>query len=78
MAKTTNTRYLYVVAMKEERHYFTSLAAIYEVFTPEQVGCSLAHLWNIKVSDGRVYVSSSGQCRIWRDKVVSKAQTKSR
>ena len=29
--------------------YFGSLAAIYEVFTPEQVGCKLETLWNAKI-----------------------------
>jgi hypothetical protein len=26
--------------------YFGSLAAIYELFTPEQIGCKLVTLWN--------------------------------
>lgn len=29
--------------------YFGSLAAIYEVFTPEQIGCKLETLWNSKI-----------------------------
>lgn len=35
--------------------YFSSLAAIYEQFAPEQVGCKVARLWNIGVSDGVPY-----------------------
>ena len=27
--------------------YFTSLSAIYEKFTPEQVGCKVSRLWNL-------------------------------
>ena len=29
--------------------YFGSLAAIYEVFTPEQIGCKLETLWAAKI-----------------------------
>lgn len=29
--------------------YFGSLAAIYELFTPEQVGCKLETLWSAKI-----------------------------
>lgn len=35
--------------------FFTSLAAIYDLFTPEQVGCRLAALWALGVSRGAVY-----------------------
>ena len=30
--------------------YFTSLSAIYEKFTPEQVGCKVSRLWNLKIT----------------------------
>lgn len=30
-------------------HYFGSLAAIYEVFTPEQIGCKLEALWSSNI-----------------------------
>ena len=29
--------------------YFGSLAAIYEVFSPEQIGCKLETLWSAKI-----------------------------
>lgn len=35
--------------------FFHSLAAIFEVFTPEQVGCKVTRLWNIGVSQGNTY-----------------------
>ena len=37
--------------------YFTSLAAIYQHFTKEQIGCSVNRLWNLKLSDGNTYDS---------------------
>lgn len=35
--------------------YFSSLAAIYDVFTPEQIGCKVNHLWNTKVAADRPF-----------------------
>lgn len=32
--------------------YFGSLAAIYELFTPEQIGCKLETLWNDSLGYG--------------------------
>lgn len=31
-------------------HYFGSLAAIYDVFTPEQIGCKLEALWSYGIT----------------------------
>lgn len=36
-------------------YYFSSLAAIYDVFTAKQVGCGAQHLYNCKVSEGNSY-----------------------
>ena len=56
--------YIYRVASKqppagaEDGHtefFFHSLAAIYDFFTAEQVGCQVTRLWNIGVSDGTAY-----------------------
>ena len=51
---------------------FSSLAAIYEVFSVEQIGCSLGHLYNLKVPDSSTYAGK--RCIIKRDKVLSKRQ----
>lgn len=55
--------YIYRVAFKEppladdERKdfFFHSVAAIYEVFAPEQIGCKVTRLWNLGVSQGNAY-----------------------
>ena len=39
----------------ERDFFFTSLSAIYERFSPEQIGCKVSRLWNIGVSDGTAY-----------------------
>ena len=35
--------------------FFHSLSAIYEAFTPAQIGCRVERLWNIRVSQGETY-----------------------
>ena len=52
--------------------FFTSLAAIYEVFTPKQVGCKVSRLYNIGVPDGKPY--NGELCQIMRETILSKAQ----
>lgn len=54
--------------------FFTSLEAIYTVFTAEQVGCCVSRLWNLKVSDGVPYYS--GRCEITREPLIRKPQMK--
>lgn len=51
---------------------FSSLAAIFEVFSVEQIGCSLGNLYNLKVPDGCAYAGK--RCIIKREKVFSKRQ----
>ncbi len=42
-------------AQEEAEFYFTSLSAIYDRFTPEQVGCRVERLYSVGVSRGIVY-----------------------
>jgi len=51
--------------------FFGSLAAIYEVFTPEQIGCKVEHLWNFGVMFDRPYMNK--QCVVSREQFVRKA-----
>lgn len=37
----------------KKEHYFGSLAAIYEVFTPQQIGCKLEALWGAGIEEGK-------------------------
>ena len=55
--------------------FFTSLSAIYEEFTPDQVGCKVTRLWNIGVSGGIPY--EGAKCKITREPLRSKSQNKS-
>ncbi|WP_373260947.1 hypothetical protein [Phocaeicola vulgatus] len=78
MAKEKNT--IYRVRFKEpplnndERteFFFTSLAAIYDVFTAEQIGCKVNRLYNVGVPDGNPY--NGKRCQISQEDIHSKAQ----
>lgn len=50
--------------------YFGSLAAIYDVFTPEQVGSKIENLWNKNLSDGGSW--SGSKCSVSRCTLIRK------
>lgn len=54
-------------------YYFTSLAAIYETFTAQQIGCGVQHLYNLGMSDGNTY--EGRRAAITRETLASKMQT---
>lgn len=79
-----SNRYVYVVLFlgaapfpdrpRTKYFLFSSLAAIFEVFSPEQIGCGLRHLYNLKVPDGSAFVGK--RCIIKREMVFAKRQRK--
>ncbi len=44
-------------------YYFSSLAAIYELFPPSAIGCQLASLWNYGIAENRPYNNSARLAR---------------
>jgi hypothetical protein len=56
----------------KKSYYFSSLAAIYTVFSVEDIGCGVGHLWNVKVSSGVPYEGK--KCRISKEPVINKKQ----
>lgn len=50
--------------------FFSSLAAIFDLFSPEQVGCGLGNLYNLQIADGSVYCGK--RCIIKRERVRAK------
>lgn len=51
--------------------YFGSLAAIYDVFSPEQIGCKIENLWNKNLSSGGSWSGSRAtvtRCEMIRKK----------
>lgn len=55
-------------------YYFGSLSAIYDVFTPDQVGCKVSRLWNVGITQERPYTGK--KCRISVEEVTQKQRTK--
>lgn len=51
--------------------YFGSLAAIYELFTPEDIGCKLESLWNASLDYGDYKITK--RCVIYKEKLHRKA-----
>ena len=52
--------------------YFGSLTAIYEVFSPKQVGCRVETLWNADIDFGKPY--RNRLCEVSKEKLVRKPQ----
>lgn len=75
--------HIYRVAFKEPPidgddrtdFFYTSMSAIYDDFTPDQIGCRVSRLWNLGVGRGNVY--EGRRCRITQESVASKKQNKS-
>jgi hypothetical protein len=66
---------IYCVRFKEPvngeyNYHFGSIAAIYEVFTPEQIGCRIQNLWNYKLSASKPYKSQ--KCVIFKGELIRK------
>lgn len=63
------------VCMGDDRHYyFGSVAAIFDTFTPDELGVSLPTLWNYGLAPDRPYKNE--KCSIYRDNIHRKKQTK--
>lgn len=54
--------------------YFGSLAAVYEAFTPQQIGCKVENLWNSSIQADHPYMNKL--CIVTREVLMRKAQRK--
>lgn len=52
--------------------FFGSLSAIYQIFTPKQIGCKVTRLWNLGVSDGKPYTNRQGTVTVAREPLERK------
>jgi len=62
--------------MTKQDYYFGSIKAIYEVFTIKQIGIQASSLYNFKLDEIKNPVYENGICRIRKDYVISKSQSK--
>jgi|GEM_PF-2318255 len=51
-------------------YFFTSLAAIYELFSSEEVGCKVQHLWNLQICENKPYIGK--KCSIYKVTLYTK------
>jgi hypothetical protein len=69
--------YVYKVSLKEPidgkpDYIFGSLSAIYDTFTPYQIGCKVQRLWNIKITEDNPYIGR--KCTITKELLHRKKQ----
>jgi hypothetical protein len=77
----TAQKHIYRVSFKEQidgknDYFYSSLSAIFTNFTPEQIGCGVRRLWNIKVTEENPYIGR--KCTITREPLVRKKHGKDR
>lgn len=74
--------FIYRVAFSEpplsgderQEFFFYSLSAIYEMFSPEQIGCRVSRLWNLGIAQGNVY--QGRRCSIRKEPIIRKKRIK--
>ena len=76
---TTQTHYIYKVTFKEPingktDYFFGGLSAIFTKFAPEQVGCKVQRLWNVKITEDKPYVGK--KCTITKERLTRKSRDK--
>ena len=54
----------------DDNHYFGSIAAIFEQFTPERLGVSKSRLWSYGITPERPYKNKV--CTIYRGEICRK------
>jgi hypothetical protein len=62
--------------MQKQDYYFGSISAIYEVFDKKQIGIQASSLYNFKLNENDNPVYENKICRIRKDFVISKSQSK--
>jgi hypothetical protein len=72
--------HIYRVSFKEPindktDYFFGSLAAIYDAFTAQQIGCGVSRLWNVKITPEKPYFGR--RCTITKEPVSRKRQRRS-
>ena len=65
-----NGNTIYHVQIGNENHYFGSISAIFEMFTPLQIGVSKSRLWSYGIKPERPYKNKI--CTIHKGVIVRK------
>ena len=62
--------------IEKQDYYFGSISAIYEVFSIKQVGIQASSLYNYKLDENKNPVYENRRCKIRKDIIISKSQSK--
>ena len=62
--------------LKNKDFYFGSISAIYEVFSKNRIGIQASSLYNFKLDKDNNPVYENSTCRIRKDVLISKSQSK--
>lgn len=84
LTKSNRNEYVIKVTFNEPQErfdnarefFFGSLLAIYDWFTPAEIGCGVQTLYNAGISRGETY--SNRRCTITKSVIIRKAQKKQR
>ncbi|MCL1932836.1 MAG: hypothetical protein FWF53_03340 [Candidatus Azobacteroides sp.] len=71
----TAQKHIYRVSFKEPidgktDYFFGGLSAIFTTFAPEQVGCKVTRLWNVKITEDKPYIGK--KCTITKESLTRK------
>ena len=58
------------IPAEKNEYFFTSLAAIYDQFSKEDIGCQVSRLWNLKIAPDNPYRGL--KCVITKEPVARK------
>jgi hypothetical protein len=69
--------HIYRVSLKEPIDgktdwFYGSLSAIFTNFTPEEIGCGVRRLWNLKITEDNPYIGR--KCTISKEPLSRKKQ----
>ena len=70
-------QHIYRVSFKEPKngrtdYFYGSLSAIYTNFAPEEIGCKVERLWNVKITEYNPYFGR--KCTITKECLTRKKQ----
>jgi len=73
----TAQKHIYRVSFKEPidgktDYFFGGLSAIFTNFTPEEIGCKVQRLWNLKITENNPYIGK--KCTISKERLIRKKQ----
>lgn len=66
-----NGKTIYHLCFNENKHYyFGSISAIYDMFSPKELGVSKSYLWSFKISSEKPYKNK--KCTIFKGEIQRK------